>query len=161
MAVADAKKMIADSFDHLDLDHNGFLEEQDFVRYGEEVIRQFDCSPDSPKARKFIEGTRQTWRRMQSAVDEDNDQKISRDEFARHQENVSPEELDAFADSIFELADDDDNGELTKEEFAKLQRVRGENSADHVEKVFNQYDQDKDGVLTRSEYRKYLQDHLS
>jgi Ca2+-binding EF-hand superfamily protein len=161
MAAASANNVVAESFERLDLNHDGFLEQEDLTRYTDELISQFGRSPDSQAAQKFMEVGQQAWQRLQSAIDANNDQRISKEEFIEFHSNMSPGEFDSFADAIFELADSDDNNVLTKDEFRKLQQVRGENNPSYIEEVFSRYDEDNDGALTRAEYRRYLEENTN
>jgi Ca2+-binding EF-hand superfamily protein len=161
MVIAATKTAIAKMFSQLDANGDGFLQEDDFVRYGEKLTGQFGYRPDSGKARSFIDKSRNRWKQMQAAMDTDGDQRISRDEFIKyHNDKMPREQFDAFADAIFELADANDNDKLNKAEFVKLQKVRGGSDVVDADEVLRRYDKGGAGGLTKAEYRRYLEDSL-
>jgi Ca2+-binding EF-hand superfamily protein len=148
---------VADSFDLLDNDHDGFITKEDIVAYVDETIRQYGRAPDSQEASKYRQVVGQFWEAMQAAADKDNDQRITKDEYVDHVSSKEfGEAIDLYSDALFDLANSDDNQQLTKEEFARW----GAAETAFVDDVFARYDQDGDDVLTKSEYRNYMRDFL-
>lgn len=74
--------------------------------------------------------------------------KNSSDTMAGKQEAI------AKAERAFKLFDKDNDGYITKEEFAKISKKLNK---DQVEAVFNKFDKDGDGVLSFEEFRSMLQ----
>lgn len=67
---------------------------------------------------------------------------------------AAKQEAVAKAERAFKLFDKDNDGYITKEEFAKISKKL---SKDQVEAVFNKFDKDGDGVLSFEEFRSMLQ----
>ena len=67
---------------------------------------------------------------------------------------ANKEEAIAKAERAFKLFDKDNDGYITKEEFAKISKKL---NREQVEAVFNKFDKDGDGVLSFDEFRSMLQ----
>merc|ERR1712045_682878 len=99
-----------------------------------------------------------------------NDGEVTKDEFlnyAKHSDffksqmdksasgsMANKEEAIAKAERAFKLFDKDNDGYITKEEFAKISKKL---NREQVEAVFNKFDKDGDGVLSFDEFRSMLQ----
>ncbi|MEV6231919.1 EF-hand domain-containing protein [Saccharopolyspora shandongensis] len=159
-AIPSIEKMIEKSFGNLDSDHDGYLDEADLKRYSDELINKFGRSPDEAAAGNFRAAVQGMWRHMQGAMDKNQGQRISKQEFTEYQLNQASTEVDTFAEAIFDLANADDNNHLSREEFRNVLAVEGQKDPKFVDEVFERYDSDNDGSLTKSEYRKYVQEHM-
>ena len=98
-----------------------------------------------------------------------NDGEVTKDEFlnyAKHSDffksqmdksasgsMANKEEAIAKAERAFKLFDKDNDGYITKEEFAKISKKL---NREQVEAVFNKFDKDGDGVLSFEEFRTML-----
>ena len=74
--------------------------------------------------------------------------KSSSDSMAAKQEAI------AKAERAFKLFDKDNDGYITKDEFAKISKKLNK---EQVEAVFHKFDKDGDGVLSFEEFRTMLQ----
>ena len=99
----------------------------------------------------------------------DEDGEVTREEFvnyAKHSEFfkgqmdknssdsvAAKQEAIAKAERAFKVFDKDNDGFITKEEFAKISKKL---NRDQVEAVFNKFDKDGDGVLSFEEFKKML-----
>lgn len=66
---------------------------------------------------------------------------------------AAKQEAIAKAERAFKVFDKDNDGFITKEEFAKISKKLNK---DQVDAVFNKFDKDGDGVLSFEEFRKML-----
>lgn len=156
-----ARQKVAESFDLFDTNNDGTLTKNDFTQYADNLARAFNRDPQSPPARKFKRTCEQLWQKLQSSVGADK-QSISKQEFMQYHERTQSQdpEIKQYADAVFELADADDNDQLTRDEFAQVQQARGEANAAFVDEVYARYDADGDGVLTKSEFVTYCRDFI-
>ena len=99
----------------------------------------------------------------------DDDGEVTREEFvnyAKHSEFfkgqmdknsvdsvAAKQEAIAKAERAFKVFDKDNDGFITKEEFAKISKKLNK---DQVDAVFNKFDKDGDGVLSFEEFKKML-----
>ena len=99
----------------------------------------------------------------------DEDGEVTREEFvnyAKHSEFfkgqmdknsvdsvAAKQEAIAKAERAFKVFDKDNDGFITKEEFAKISKKLNK---DQVDAVFNKFDKDGDGVLSFEEFKKML-----
>jgi Ca2+-binding EF-hand superfamily protein len=155
-------QIIAKYFDWADVSHDGVLTDEDGMKTMEELFRRFGCDPDSPEASRIRQAREQLWQSMLAAVDKDNDGKITRDEYITYYTALPLEEhnqsIELYAETVFELADSDDNEQLTKEEFTlSHQHISGQT----VDDIFTRYDRDGDGVLSKAEYLECMRNFMA
>ncbi len=111
------------------------------------MLRRFGRDPDSPQAHKYRESVGQLWGSMLAAADEDNDGKITRDEYIAYHESLPSAGLDKsielYADAVFALAGSDGNSQLKKEEFILSHQYLSPQITDDL---FRRYDKDATGA---------------
>lgn len=146
-------KAIEDLFDKADKNGNGRISVDEYVQiFAEHGIQ---LSPEEVE-------------KVSNVANDDGE--VTKDEFlnyAKHSDffksqmdkNASDsmaakQEAVAKAERAFKLFDKDNDGYITKEEFAKISKKL---SKDQVEAVFNKFDKDGDGVLSFEEFRSMLQ----
>jgi Ca2+-binding EF-hand superfamily protein len=145
-------KAIEELFDKADKNGNGKISVEEYVQiFAEHGI---ELSPEEVEKVSSIAN---------------NDGEVTKEEFlnyARHSEffktqmdktdsdsMAHKQEAIAKAERAFKLFDKDNDGYITKQEFAKISKKL---SRDQVEAVFNKFDKDGDGVLSFDEFRSML-----
>ena len=99
----------------------------------------------------------------------DDDDEVTKEEFMHYAKNsdffkaqmdkssansmAAKEEAIAKAERAFKVFDKDNDGFITKDEFAKISKKL---NRDQVNAVFNKFDKDGDGVLSFEEFRRML-----
>ena len=99
----------------------------------------------------------------------DEDDEVTKEEFMHYAKNsdffkaqmdkssansmAAKEEAIAKAERAFKVFDKDNDGFITKDEFAKISKKL---NRDQVNAVFNKFDKDGDGVLSFEEFRRML-----
>ena len=99
----------------------------------------------------------------------DEDDEVTKEEFMHYAKNsdffkaqmdkssansmAAKEEAIAKAERAFKVFDKDNDGFITKDEFAKISKKL---NRDQVNAVFNKFDKDVDGVLSFEEFRRML-----
>ena len=105
--------------------------------------------------------------KISSLADEDDE--VTKEEFMHYAKNsdffkaqmdkssansmAAKEEAIAKAERAFKVFDKDNDGFITKDEFAKISKKL---NRDQVNAVFNKFDKDGDGVLSFEEFRRML-----
>jgi Ca2+-binding EF-hand superfamily protein len=154
------QRKLTKDFNSIDFDRDGMVSKDDMQRFAENVCQEFNQSSDSEKCRMFQQGCMQWWEKLESALDKDNNQQISLEEYVSGYTNASEAQiqaiLDPYVDGLYALIDSDDDQRITKDEFARLERAAGVPEAE-IDGVFGRLDVDKTGYLSKGEFSTYIQ----
>jgi Ca2+-binding EF-hand superfamily protein len=156
---------LARMFDVLDLNGDGYLEEEDFTRRAHQFAEERGWSWDSRDYREQLDFTRGDWHHLQQSTDADRDGRVTRDEFLGFADAMlaDPDALEQYAyadaDLIFRAMDSDDDGRITADEYRMYLRVYHIDGA-HARPLFERLDTDGDGFVTRDEILLALKDYL-
>lgn len=151
------------AFQHLDRDADGYVTAQDFDQMARTIIHAFGIDASSPKAIQLREGYRRTFEMVLDEVDRNRDGRVGRDEFTSAMVALSGKssaaQLRGVCAAEFAAADRDDDGVITRTEFAHLLSAAGQPSGD-VDAAFDALDRDHDGRISREEYVAAWEDYL-
>jgi hypothetical protein len=116
-------RKLARRFRTYDSDGDGFIEREDFTQAGERTTKAFGLADDDPKAVRFRSMLIGLWEQLSSVVGQDDNGRISIDEYKTAFANgllETPESFDEgyvpFLDAVMAIADEDGDGKLTVEE---------------------------------------------
>ncbi|GAA1378909.1 MULTISPECIES: EF-hand domain-containing protein [Catellatospora] len=144
------------AFGHLDNDRSGFVEQQDLNNLGLRLLAEFGTAHDAPKAQRIAEDFSTFWQELAKALDVDHDQRLSPQEWRQGMTEAFVHG-DAFdrsfrpgALAVLHLADTDDDGRVSRDEFATMQRAFG-TPVGEINLAFDKLDADEDGYLTIEE----------
>jgi Ca2+-binding EF-hand superfamily protein len=144
-------------FDLLDIDRNGYIEQDDIVAFAERITEAAGAmgTPQSQALRK--EGDR-LWQSLQMQLDADGDQRISRDEFISAGDlDMIMKEAVKFGVASFDVTDTDQDGKISLAEWIRRDQKLGVAKADS-QKGFQQLDHDGDGFVSKAEYSKGVEE---
>jgi Ca2+-binding EF-hand superfamily protein len=151
------------AFHHLDGDRDGYVTRQDFERMARTIIDAFGIDDSSPKAVVLREGYRRTFELVLAELAAPRGGRVGSGEFTSAMvalsEKASAAELRGVCAAEFAAADQDDDGVITRTEFAHLLSAVGQPSCD-VDAAFDALDHDRDGRITRAEYVAAWEDYL-
>jgi Ca2+-binding EF-hand superfamily protein len=152
-------------FEVFDLNGDGKLKEEDFVRRSRAFARERGWTEESPEYREQMDFSLADWRNLQQAADTDDDGCVTRDEFLGYAALMlaDPEALEQYAyhDAalIFKAMDADGDGRITIDEYRRYLRIyEVDDSAAHY--FFEWMDTDRDGCITRDEIMRALSEFL-
>ncbi len=144
------------AFSHLDADGSGLVEQRDLNNLGVRLLANFGTAHDAPKARRIAEDFGLFWQELAKALDVDQDERLTQQEWREGMTSAFVHG-DAFdrsfrpgALAVLRLADTDDDGRVSRDEFATMQRAFG-TPAGEINLAFDKLDADEDGYLTIDE----------
>ncbi|GHJ43764.1 calcium-binding protein [Catellatospora sp. TT07R-123] len=144
------------AFSHLDADGSGYVEQQDLHNLGVRLLANFGVDGDAPKARRMAEDFGMFWQELAKTLDVDHDRRLSLQEWRAGMTSAFVHG-DAFdrsfrpgALAVLRLADTDDDGLVSRDEFATMQRAFG-TPVGEISLAFDKLDADEDGFLTVDE----------
>jgi hypothetical protein len=156
------------AFQHLDHDGDGYVTAQDFERMARTIIDAFGIDESSPKAVRLREGYRRTSEMVLDGVNVNGAGRVGLDEFTNAivalsdtalSDTAPAAELRGVCVAEFAAVDRDDDGVITRTEFAHLLSSLGR-SSDDADAAFDALDRDHDGRITRAEYVAAWEDYL-
>ncbi|MEU5306880.1 EF-hand domain-containing protein [Streptomyces noursei] len=158
-------KKLERTFSALDRDKNGYLEYSDFQAIVDGIGREFGHGKDSRQLKALATAYRKLWDDLVRHADTDNDNRISKQEYiessvrtvddtARFDSIVEP------GNAVFDVIDTDGDGQISEEEFARLQQVWGVTAKNAIE-TFRANDADGDGMLSRQELIKGIREYFA
>ena len=159
MASEFQRRKVAGVFNAMDVDHNGFLEEEDFEALTERwvAIRGWEPgSADYDRMRSIMMGW---WAALLAMSDQDRDDKVSLDEVLLLVDQLGSmdAEVTATADSMFDAIDENGDGLIAIEEHKQVVKAwKGTDAG--VEEIFPRLDLNGDGYLSRAEFRELWAD---
>lgn len=149
-------------FEATDVNGDGRIQRSDLRALGERILSHFGHDVNSPKGRRLLQEYDRSWEYIVSTMDKNQDQAISKEEFRAYmdenarRENAS-EMLRPVTDAEFAAADADDDGLLSREEYAQLLRafnVRGQDARVGADAI----DTDGNGMISPEEYFRACRD---
>ena len=128
----------------LDQTGNGFLDWPDLAAMAREIAARLDL--DEHDENRLYDAYADWWRELQSALDEDRDGRITRQEYAHAGPKISGKALIRLADVLFDVTDVDDTQNISAPEYQALFRT-----------AFNRELASDDGQYSRSAFtREFL-----
>jgi len=140
----------------IDIDGNGAWQRHDYQQLTRRVCEAFGHAADSAAGQAVATGQRVLFDALLSHMDANGDQEISQDEFIAavgHTVEDGPgfeAAVRSAAGSLLQVADQDGNGTLDPEEYARLAAVYGAR-ADQAARAFDHLDRNHDGALDTAE----------
>ncbi|MFC0531988.1 EF-hand domain-containing protein [Phytohabitans kaempferiae] len=157
MATILQQRKLDKAFHHLDVNRNGYVEEQDLTALGVRLLANFGVGHDDPRARKIADGFGTFWTALATALDADGDRRLSPAEYRDGMlagfggpDGGFDQHFRPGAMAVLELADTDGDGYVSRDEFATMQRAFG-TVPDESDYAFDQLDLDGDGRLSLDE----------
>ena len=155
------KAKINHGFDHLDVDGDGFLGEQDHVLMGKRAAEALGHAPGSPQEQRIVDAYLRIWHDLHLPHIPGGGTTISREQFLTSTGSLSDDpraarsSIGALAEAFLAVADIDADGSLSPAEFLVFQRGHfpGLGEAEATE-AFEHLDADGDGRLTAEEFTR-------
>jgi hypothetical protein len=151
------RRKLSRTFEFLDIDGDGFIEQGDLVALGTRLLARFDESKTSPKAQHLATTFDRFWRTLVGELDADHDGRISPEEYqvcidaayvdGPHFEQMFRPGIEAVA----LLCDTNGDGRIELAEFRLVHEAFGIEPAE-TEAAFRLLDTDSDGSLTVTEF---------
>ncbi|GAA2720185.1 EF-hand domain-containing protein [Actinocorallia aurantiaca] len=149
-------------FEATDINGDGQIQRSDLRALGERILTHFGHNVDSAKGRKLLQAYDRSWEYIASAMDMDRDEAISKEEFRVYMDEKADRKnadkaLRPVTDAEFAAADVDDDGYLSRDEYAELLRAFNVKDQDaHV--GAEAIDTDRDGRISPEEYFRACRD---
>ncbi|MEU4152951.1 EF-hand domain-containing protein [Streptomyces sp. NPDC026659] len=143
-------------FKHLDADGNGYLERSDFASFVDRLAKEYKLTKNDQKVRAISTAFDMLWHELVRHADTNHDNRISEEEYISSVRRTVDDTTrfnatDALANSLFDIMDVDDDGQISKDEFIRLQQnVWGISVPDAID-TFIALDTDGDGHMSRQE----------
>ncbi|MGK5549466.1 EF-hand domain-containing protein [Streptomyces sp. URMC 127] len=141
----------------LDADGDGIISQDEYLARTTNVVRATGRAEDDPLVVAARAGGRQAW----AAMDANGDGKVT---FEEYDAWAGAEAFDTVCrpvlGGLFDLADSDGDGALTRPEFTALREALG-NPPDHAHAAFEVLDADGDGLVSRDDYLASIRAHVA
>lgn len=161
------KQKIKHLFCFYDQDKSGFIEAHDIDSIANRFAEEFRWRIGEEQDKKFRALFRQVWRRLVLRFDEDENEKVSLDEFLQaYTQNLSSEEayqenVFPFIEKLFPILDGDQDNAWTRKEFRRFYRCFGQ-SNEEADAAFEAMDLNSDDKLQKDEvFTHFRAFHLS
>jgi Ca2+-binding EF-hand superfamily protein len=168
MALSDFDEQKAEnSFQVFDTDGDGVAGRSEIDLAAERAGKAFGHKPGSPAMQSLAKANARLWQLL-AVVDTDNDDQITLAEYKAALPSLVANPsfaaaLNALFDALVQIADGDDDGKLTRDEYVRLFKVRAGLSEDEADAAFDRIDSNGDGFVTAEELkatiREYYLDH--
>ena len=156
------KAKMASTFTALDANGNGYLTADDLWGQLARLAEAYGVSPGSGKYTEFEASARAWVDDMLNSMDKSGDDQISLDEFLEYFSEASNEAIKSWVDryvgGIFIIADADNDGKLTKDEYMRFVIAQGHTETD-AEAAFAALDADDTGYISRDEFVHHMFDY--
>lgn len=146
-----------------DGDHNEYLVQKDFEKIATKIAVAKNLGSRSPKVLALKERFLQVWKSLMSKADASGDKRICLSEWLAYYDAVLNDqdkylkEVQSLMKLIFEVFDDNNDGQLSQAEWAQLFQVYNVHPA-YAPKAFKQLDMNGDGSLSRDEILVLIDD---
>jgi Ca2+-binding EF-hand superfamily protein len=150
-------------FRNIDTDNDGMIEETDVDVVVQSWCIDFGFAPGTAQWRRINSWGHLMWRNLIGVADEDGYKKVSMaDWVASHQQPGFIEKVAMpFAQMAVDLADTDNDGRLSEQDWLTGQRSTGQSEEEIIES-FRYIDTDNDGYVTKDEcYQAIKEFYLS
>jgi Ca2+-binding EF-hand superfamily protein len=153
------RRKVAGVVNAMDVDQDGFLEEEDFEALTERWVGIRGWEPGSAgydRMRSIMMGW---WATLLAASDQDRDDKVSLDEVLLVVDRLHAMDAEVMgtADCMFDAIDENGDGRIAVEEHKQVVKA-WKGSDGGVDEVFPRLDLDGDGYLSRAEFRELWAD---
>ncbi|MFD3513922.1 EF-hand domain-containing protein [Streptomyces sp. NPDC058657] len=150
---------IEQGFDQLDANGNGILTEDDHVEMGRRVAISLGHSAGSPQADQIIGAYTTIWRDVHAPFVPAGSQGISKSQFVASTRTLADDSeaaraaLGALAETYLAIADINQDGQISPEEFLAFQRGHFPQLTEAMAaEAFSHLDTDGDGMLSPDEF---------
>ena len=146
-----------------DGDHNEYLVKKDFEKIAIKIAEVKNIGSRSPKILALKERFLQVWKSLLSDADASGDKKVCLSEWLAYYDDVLGnkekyfQEVQSLMKLIFEVFDDNGDGQLSREEWAQLFQVYDVHPA-YAPTAFEKLDMNGDGFLSRDEVLVLIDD---
>ncbi|MCO5973992.1 EF-hand domain-containing protein [Actinoallomurus soli] len=148
------------AFNALDTDANGYLEADDFDRLAHRITHALDVPESSAKAQALRTGCRRYWQGLVGALDQNNDGKLTYEEYARFHEPAGYEvNVRPYAEALTGICDRDDDGFVQHADFVRGMRAVGF-PEENVEALFQAFDPHGTGRVAVGEWRTAIEEYF-
>ncbi|MCB0167199.1 MAG: hypothetical protein KDI79_23420 [Anaerolineae bacterium] len=154
MASETMTKKLTKHFHFQDLDQDGFVEQNDWEQCARNLAEIRGWPPDSPEYEAILAKHIQIWITFWQPADENEDGKVSLDEYLRLADNQRAEEffsLDVIAGlfgAIFDTIDLDGDGQITDQDYRRFFKAWGGDEG-LADQAFAHLDLSGDGRISR------------
>lgn len=146
-----------------DGDHNEHLVQKDFEKIATKIAVVKNLGSRSPKVLALKERFFQVWKSLMNKADASGDRKICLNEWLAYYDEILGDkdkylkEVQSLMKLIFEVFDDNSDGQLSQAEWTQLFQVYNVHPA-YAPAAFKQLDMNGDGCLSRDEILVLIDD---
>ncbi len=141
------------AFDALDTNSNGYLEADDFDSLGHRIVQALDVAESSPKAQALHASCHHYWQGLVGTLDQDNDGRLSYEEYARfHEPDGFEDNVRPYAEALTAICDRDGGGFIKHADFLRGMRAVGFPGA-NIEALFRALDPEGTGQVSMDDWR--------
>jgi Ca2+-binding EF-hand superfamily protein len=153
VATAFQRRKIEGVFHAMDVDHDDFLEEEDFADLTARWNAVRGYEPGSPDYERMSGIMMGWWAALLAAGDQNGDGKVSLDEvmLVVDQLPYARDQVQATAESMFDAVDRDGDGGVDLDEYKEMIRLWKHTDA-NTDDIFPLLDADGDGRISREEF---------
>lgn len=152
-------------FGHFDADDDGFIDREDLLTLGSQLLSRFGEPVTSLRGVELMDGMTRFWDALVDVADQDGDERLDLDEYRDAMLGAFVESDEGFdasfrplAEAVCALLDTDGDGEVSEREFAVWQDVFRTAPEDRDE-AFRRLDTDGSGSLTVDELLSAIREY--
>jgi len=160
------KHKIRRLFSVLDVNRDGRVDRNDYVRRVQGLARLSGWTEGSPEYERNLQYVLQEWESVRDSADLDDSGAVTIDEYLRYADIYldDPDAVSAYARGdvqlLFDAMDTDGDGAITVNEYRAYLKACGVD-ASAADVFFQHADTDKDGYITRDEMSQAVEEFLS
>lgn len=146
-----------------DGDHNEYLVQKDFEKIADKIATVKNMGSRSPKFLALKGRFLQVWKSLSTQADTSGDKKVCLNEWLAYYANILNDkdkylqEVQSLMTLIFDVFDDNGDGQLSQEEWAQLFQVYNVHPA-YAPTAFSRLDMNGDGLLNQEEILVLIDD---